>query len=556
MLKKKPAAAEPVASVAKALASLRSFVDGQDEWGVRELGAELSLPPSTVHRLLARLRIEGFVGFDKNHQKYKVGFEFTRLSAAVMQRHGLRQTALPLMRELTERTGESVWLALFDDEGHRIAYIAESDSPHSSRYIAPLGRTKGLLDSACGLVILAALPAETRKKVLKGLHGQALGNVNDTLRTTVESGYAVMRAGEVGSAMMISAVVEDEDGSPVGSLGIVVPIYRLGTGQEKILGELVRDTAQRLSKRLGAKLLGGASAGTWQDAIGLISALLREHSPSLLITPALGGGGRNMEDVQKGLGAYAMTAASSLHDAREGRGYFKKRHEALRCVMHLSELHFFVIVRGGIDVHNADDLRRLRVSPGEQGFSSAEAFEDILAAASIAAHAKSRRKSGAVLYLDYPEGKRQFEVGNVDALIWMSGFSNPLLGELEISTASQLLPLEKKMIDAMVRLNPGYRRGLLPKTAFPRWLGSDAVTLAVPTALVCRADRPEQEVYEFTRTIYEKRDKLAQLSGIYNRLDADFVLDGLTAPLHPGAERFFKEVGIHPRYASKTRRGN
>ena len=196
------------------------------------------------------------------------------------------------------------------------------------------------------------------------------------------------------------------------------------------------------------------------------------------------------------------------------------------------------------------------MSPGEQGFSSAEAFEDILAAASIAAHAKSRRKSGAVLYLDYPEGKRQFEVGNVDALIWMSGFSNPLLGELEISTASQLLPLEKKMIDAMVRLNPGYRRGLLPKTAFPRWLGSDAVTLAVPTALVCRADRPEQEVYEFTRTIYEKRDKLAQLSGIYNRLDADFVLDGLTAPLHPGAERFFKEVGIHPRYASKTRRGN
>jgi TRAP-type uncharacterized transport system substrate-binding protein len=192
--------------------------------------------------------------------------------------------------------------------------------------------------------------------------------------------------------MMISAVVHDEDGSPVGSLGIVVPMHRLGAGQEKILGEMARDAGQRLSQRLGAKLLGGASAGTWQDAMGLISALLKEHSPSLSITPALGGGGRNLEDVQKGLGAYAMTAASSLHDAREGCGYFKKRHDALRTVMHLSELHFFVIVRGDIEVRNASDLGRLRVSPGEQGFSSAEAFDDILAAAASAAPAVTRRK--------------------------------------------------------------------------------------------------------------------------------------------------------------------
>jgi TRAP transporter TAXI family solute receptor len=156
--------------------------------------------------------------------------------------------------------------------------------------------------------------------------------------------------------------------------------------------------------------------------------------------------------------------------------------------------------------------------------------------------------------LDYPEGKRQFEAGSVDALTWMSGFSNPLLRELEMSTASQLRPLEKPMIDAMLARNPSYRRGLLPQAAFPRWLEADVVTLAVPTALVCRADRPEQEVYEFTRTIYEKRDKLAQLSSIYDQLDADFVLDGLTAPLHPGAERFFREAGIKPSYAGVTSR--
>ena len=89
-MKKKKAAASPVATVAKALSTLRSFIDGQDQWGVRELAVALNMPPSTVHRLLARFRLEGFVGYDKAHQKYSVGFEFTRLAAAVMQRHGLR----------------------------------------------------------------------------------------------------------------------------------------------------------------------------------------------------------------------------------------------------------------------------------------------------------------------------------------------------------------------------------------------------------------------------------------------------------------------------------
>ena len=67
--------------------------------------------------------------------------------------------------------------------------------------------------------------------------------------------------------------------------------------------------------------------------------------------------------------------------------------------------------------------------------------------------------------------------------------------------------------------------------------------------MACRADRPDSEVYDFARLVFEKRESLAQISSVYAGLDAHTALDGLVAPLHPGAERFFTGAGIRPTYA-------
>jgi TRAP transporter TAXI family solute receptor len=546
-MKKKKTKAPPVATVAKALSALRSFIDGQDKWGVRELGVALDMPPSTVHRLLARFLLEGFVSYDKVHQKYSVGFEFTRLAAAVMQRHGLGSAALPIMRELTDRTGEGVWLALFDQERHRTAYIAETKSTHALRYSAPLGRSMQLSESAGGIAILASMTAANRNR----LHKPPRHSPADAagLARAETNGFAVMRASEVDSAVMIAAAVHDAAGIPVGSLAIVVPLFRLGAGQEAILGAMVKEAALRLSSQMGAKLLGGASVGSWKDGVGIISGLLRESNPALAISPALGGGGQNLEEIEEGSGAYALTVASSLVDASEGRGQFKRRLQGLRSVMHLSELHFLIVVRADLRVPAFGDLARLRVSPGEQGFSGAQAFEDALLSSPGAPVAR-RKPSHAVLYLDYPEGKRQLDAHSVDAVAWMTTFSNPSLRELATAGATRLVAPDEATIDKMLLRNPGYRRGIVPRAAFPEWLQAGLATIAVPTVLVCRADRSEAEVQEVARTIYEQRAVMTQLSSAYSRLTPDFVLDGVTVPVHPGAERYFKSVGVTPRYAA------
>lgn len=533
---------EPVAAVAKALAALRSFVDAQDEWGVRELGVALDLPPSTVHRLLARLRMEGFVAYDRVRRKYGVGFEFLRLSSAVLQRNSLREAAAGVMRELTARSGESAWLAAYDDAGARIAYIAEEASPNPSRYLAPLGRSEPVTEGACGISVLAALDGAEQRRALGG---EGSTQVARRIRAAREAGYAVQRAGELGSAMAVAVAIVDRNGCPVGSLCCVVPTHRFGSGREQMIGALVRDAAARLSYQLGARLLGGASAGSWQDAAAYLAGILRERAPGIMAAPGLGGGRSNLEDLARGRGAYALTTASSLHGAAGGG--------ALRAVMNLSELHLFIVARAASSQSVARELATLRVSPGEQGFSAAQLLDDVRRLLGGARGHKPRPP----VYVDYPAGRRLLAAGGVDVLFWLSGLSNALLREIELATPTQLWTLaEEPMIDRLIRSNPGYRRGIVPRNAFPQWLDSDLPTIVVPTVLACHAERSEAEVYEVARTIFEHRAELAKMSSVYAKIDAQFAVEGLTAPLHPGARRFFHELHAVPHRgtASPARR--
>lgn len=539
----------PVASVAKALATLKAFVDGQEQWGVRELATALGEPPSTMHRVLASLRADGFVRYDRARQKYSAGFEFVRLAAAVTQRDGFRQAALPLLRQLADYSGESCRLAVFDLDTLHIAYTVEQEATSASRPGNVTGQHESLFESAFGVAILSALQGAERNAALSANDGDRV-QLDAMLGETDHSGFALVRSGDAAVAS-VAAAVRDSAGHPVGSIGMVVPLDRLGVGREAILGEQVRNAASRLSQRLGAKILGGSSVGSWRDAVTLISELLSRDAPGLMVTPASGGGGQNLEDLDRGLGTYALTTASSLYDAREGRPPFRRRHDGLRAVMNLADLQLFIIVRQEIVGSIPQALPRLRVSPGEQGFSAAQLFDQLIAELPGGSGRRQTRR-GETLYFDYPEGRRQFMAGHVDALFWLSSPSNAAVQALAETSGTSLGFLDKAMIERLTESNPGYRGGRIARSRYPNWLADDAATLVVPTVLACRADTPDDEVHAVARSIYHHRAALTQTS-TYGRVDAQFAIDGLTAPLHPGAARFFEDIGAAVSVSNSNR---
>jgi IclR family acetate operon transcriptional repressor len=541
----------PVASVAKALATLKAFVDGQEQWGVRELAASLGEPPSTMHRVLASLRADGFVRYDRTRQKYSAGPEFLRLSAAVLHRDGLRQAALPLLRQLADYSGESCRLAIFDPEAACVAFVAEQEATPGGRHGSAIGMRETLAGSAFGIAVLAGLRNEERMTALGSLADADAARLRGMVEEAERRGFALLPSADAGTAT-VAAAIRDSSGQPIGSIGVAVPLSRLGIGRDAILGEQVRNAASRLSQRLGAKILGGSSVGSWRDAVTLISELLSRDAPGLMVTPASGGGGQNLEDLDRGLGTYALTTASSLYDAREGRAPFQRRHEGLRAVMNLADLQLFIVTRKGAAKDIAEALTRLRVSPGEQGFSAAQLFDQILG---LLPEGGRRQRRGETLHFDYPEGRRQFLAGNVDVLFWLSNPSNVLVQELAATPGTAPGFLDAATLDRLMQDNPGYRTGRVAHERYPGWLVEDRTTLVVPTVLACRADTPDDEVHAVARSLYHHRAELMQIvPPAYGRVEAQFAVDGLTAPLHSGAARFFQEIGA-PVAASNSNRG-
>ena len=94
----------------------------------------------------------------------------------------------------------------------------------------------------------------------------------------------------------------------------------------------------------------------------------------------------------------------------------------------------------------------------------------------------------------------------------------------------------------MVANNPGFHVGTVPRTAVPRWTRAEMLTLADSTQLVCHTDRPDDEVEQVARIIYDHRAEFAQRDPSHVGLDSIFAASDPIALFHIGSERFFRSL--------------
>ena len=117
-------------SFVKGVNLLAAFIDLQPEWGVRELANAVGEPSSSVHRSLQALRGAGLLDWDEERRKYCLGMEFYRWSGMVAERIPLRNLGLQVLRDLSDRTGETAWLGLHDTMRQREIIVAEIRGRH------------------------------------------------------------------------------------------------------------------------------------------------------------------------------------------------------------------------------------------------------------------------------------------------------------------------------------------------------------------------------------------------------------------------------------------
>ena len=246
-----------VQSVKRAATILRMFGQDSPELGVSEVGRRLHLHKSTASRLLATLESEGFVERVPDSEKYRLGLELLRLAGQTPRFSDMRSIALPLLRELAERSGETVNLAVPDDDA--VVNIEQVSGPYMVGGTNWIGRRTPLHCVANGKILLACrsrvdiervLAAPLERYTARTLTGKAA--LRADLARARAMGYAVA-LGEIEEGLhAVAAAIRDAQGRAIAAVSVSGPAYRMPPGDIESFGRMTVETAERISARLGA----------------------------------------------------------------------------------------------------------------------------------------------------------------------------------------------------------------------------------------------------------------------------------------------------------------
>jgi Transcriptional regulator len=147
-----------------ALRILAYFGKEQPQWGVRELAKAIGMNHSVVYRTLATLEQHGFLIQDKATQKYGLGFKLLEYGSIIRDRMKVTTVIYPIMKQMAEKTGESVFLLLRDGLNGLLIECAESPNP--VKFTNSVGERTPLYAGASDKVIMAHLSAEEQETII------------------------------------------------------------------------------------------------------------------------------------------------------------------------------------------------------------------------------------------------------------------------------------------------------------------------------------------------------------------------------------------------------
>jgi DNA-binding IclR family transcriptional regulator len=242
--------------VGKALGLLVLLGDEPRGASAAELSRRAGLPFSTTYRLLGSLTRDGFVDYEPDGRRYRLGLRVFQLGQRVSNHHGFAGTALPVLRRVTEETGEATILSVRD--GHHHLTVNKVDGPQTFRVTSDPGHLGALHTTSVGKALVAFADDATRVQLLEELELEPLTELSltdrDAFRAEIElirsRGYATMDEENELGMRAVAVPVFNSQGHAFASLATAAPVFRMSLAAMVALVPLLQEAAAELSARL------------------------------------------------------------------------------------------------------------------------------------------------------------------------------------------------------------------------------------------------------------------------------------------------------------------
>ncbi len=288
----------------------------------------------------------------------------------------------------------------------------------------------------------------------------------------------------------------------------------------------------------------GGVTGVYYPTGGAICRLVnksrKEHGIRCSVE-STGGSVYNLNTIRAGELDMGVAQSDWQYHAYNGTSKFKDKgaNKDLRAVFSVHPEPFTVVARADSGIKTFADLKGKRVNIGNPGSGQRGTMEVVM-------EAMGWKKSDLKLAseLKSAEQSRALCDNKVDAIVFTVGHPSGSIKEATTSCDAVLVSVTGKAIDKLVKENDYYRSATIPGGMY-RGSAADTQTFGVGATFVSSSKVPADTVYQVVKAVFENFNSFKKLHPAFGNLKkAEMIKDGLSAPLHDGAVKYYKEAGL------------
>ena len=287
----------------------------------------------------------------------------------------------------------------------------------------------------------------------------------------------------------------------------------------------------------------GSVDGVYYPIAGAISRIASE-TRSLNIRATVESSGGSLENVQlmrAGEADFALLQNDIAYYAFNGIGlepFVGKPVKSLVGVFSVYPQAVHLIATHASGVKSVRDLKGKRIAFGPQGSATEQNALQVLAA-----HGVAEGDLAGSVRVSFTAAVDQLKAGAVDAAFFSIAVGAPVINQALASGKLSLISVGASASEALAQKYPFYTKDEIPANTYKNQ-DREVVVPAVMAMLVARSSLPEELVYQFTKAVFDNLPQFHAAHAAARNLTLQTALVGMALPLHPGAERFFKEKGI------------
>jgi len=288
-------------------------------------------------------------------------------------------------------------------------------------------------------------------------------------------------------------------------------------------------------------LFGGASiVGVYYQVALQLSNIMNKHQGDKynFIGRPTGGSVFNINAVERGAFDFGVAQSDRNWQAFNGAAEWEGSPVAhLRSVFSMHPETVMLVARKDAGIEKVEDIKGKRVNIGNPGSGQRGNAMDVLRIYGLD-HTKDFRAEG----LQHHEAARSLVDRNIDAFFYTIGNPSAAIEEPATSVDIRMVHLNHPAIKEMVEERPYYIMTTIPGGMY-RGVDEDIETYAVTATVVTSEEVADDVVYDLVKTVFENLDEVRAAHASFRNLKVEEMLQGLSAPLHPGAEKYYKEQG-------------